>query len=668
MLRYPDVVRIERQSSSIPAAEAAQSLIGQELDGRYRVDSPLGVGGMGAVYRATHLRLGRQVAIKVLLEQYGSQASFLVRFEREAKALASLRHPHIVSITDYGVAAGLPYLVMELLEGETLAARLRRAPFPPGQVLELSTQILRALSFVHERGLVHRDLKPGNIFLQRLPDGGEQLKLLDFGLAKYTHGDPEWVEQSLTNAGEIVGTPSYISPEQIACESADSRSDVYSMGVLLFEMLSGRLPFEGRPADQLKMHLVAPVPTLAQLCPGYRVSAELEAFLQRAMVKQREARFQDAAEMLNALDALPHPWLWADGSQPASGIALASTMLSPVPVEIGRNGAPPTRSLAPLGGRRGFWLSGGLAVSGIALLSAMFARDLLPASNSSADAASERQDPEPKAAAATIPTIVEPSSPNAAVRLEPEATVPSSPADPSANSAATDEAQAVLPETPNAAPSAAPDEAANEALGRATDIEPSPAATAEAPAVEAPAPSTSAEAGEVARDEPAIVHDPAPKAPAPSRVEARRTPSKNPWARNVPRELRAIRAAVAAGAVGSERTLQTLRNYNRAYPDDARGHLLLARVYLNRSWRTDALNQYFLAYRTDASARGGSPMLQDLVDMVARSPGSSEAGRLLREAYGSEALATIDRTIIARKKDPDSVARLRALRSRLATR
>jgi eukaryotic-like serine/threonine-protein kinase len=664
VLRYLDVVRSERKPPSIPSTATAQSLIGRELDGRYRVDAPLGVGGMGAVYRATHLRLGRQVAIKILLEQYGTQASFLVRFEREAKALASLGHPNIVSITDYGVADELPYLVMELLEGETLSARLRRAPFPPGQVLEFATQILRALSFVHERGLVHRDLKPGNVFLQRLPGGGETLKLLDFGLAKHTHADPSWVEQSLTNAGEIVGTPSYISPEQVACESADARTDVYSMGVMLFEMLSGRLPFEGRPADQLKMHLVAPIPTLSKVCPKTRVSPELEAFIQRAMAKQREDRFQDAAEMLSALEALEQPWLWADNNEPTSGIALSNAMLSPVPIEIDSKGGSrrsPSRGSQHAG--RGWFVGGALCLASAAFALALFTKDApqrssprsaeaTPSAGLAAEAEGDGQGVRAAPALETTPAPVEQAVPQpelVVTEAEAEAeavAVPSEADEKSGTVAAPSEAE------PNAEPQDS-DEVALEEMFEA-DLGVS---------------GDNVIAGAQTADEAAVIHDatPTPR-PAPARAEPRRSPAKNPWNKAIPRELRAIRSAVGSGAVGSERTIVALRNYNRTNGDDPRGHLLLARLYLNRNWRADALNQYTIAYRLDASARGASHMLNDLIELAAHGPVAGETGRLIREAYGPEAVGAIDRALVARKKDPESVARLRALRARLIAR
>jgi eukaryotic-like serine/threonine-protein kinase len=204
------------------------SAIGRALDGRYRLEAEIGVGGLGAVYRATHEKLDKSVAIKLLHQHCGTSELLRGRFEREAKALATLDHPNIVSVTDFGIAEDTPYLVMELLEGETLAERLDRGPLAGTEAPKLIKELLAALRFVHERGLVHRDMKPSNVFLQRLPSGGERVKILDFGLAKFMGPDPapEKSEPTLTRAGAVVGTPAYMSPEQAAGDSADARSDV----------------------------------------------------------------------------------------------------------------------------------------------------------------------------------------------------------------------------------------------------------------------------------------------------------------------------------------------------------------------------------------------------------------------------------------------------------
>jgi serine/threonine-protein kinase len=288
--------------------------IGKCLDGRYQIEQQLGAGGAGTVYRARHLGLNRPVAVKVLLRQHQLRQASRQRFEREAQALAQLSHEHVVAISDCGVAEDMPFLVMELLEGEGLDARLKRGKPPPELGLQLMRELLLGLGYVHERGLVHRDIKPGNLFLEQRP-GGVRLKLLDFGLAKLldTSG-----ERGLTMSGEVFGTPAYMPPEQITGEGIDARSDVYSAALVCFELFAGRRAYSGHEAELFRQHLVEPLPPLglpAALAP-------LEALLQRATDKNKQQRFAHAGEMLAALDALG---LSTAGAQPRAALPQRSS-------------------------------------------------------------------------------------------------------------------------------------------------------------------------------------------------------------------------------------------------------------------------------------------------------------------------------------------------------
>jgi serine/threonine-protein kinase len=280
-----------------PGAAAATdaSWIGKCLDGRYQIEQQLGAGGAGTVYRATHLGLNRPVAVKVLLRQHQLRQASRQRFEREAQALAQLSHEHVVTISDCGLADDVPFLVMELLEGEGLDARLRRGKLPQPLALQLMRELLLGLGYVHERGLVHRDIKPGNLFLEQRPDGGVRLKLLDFGLAKLLEPSSE---RALTMSGEVFGTPAYMPPEQITGEAIDTRSDVYSAGLVCFELLAGRRAFTGHEAELFRQHLVEPLPRLE-----LQGLAALDDVLQRATDKNKQQRFADAREMADALDA-----------------------------------------------------------------------------------------------------------------------------------------------------------------------------------------------------------------------------------------------------------------------------------------------------------------------------------------------------------------------------
>jgi serine/threonine protein kinase len=281
---------------------AEVALIGHCIDERYRLEAVIGVGGLGSVYRATHTKLNRPVAVKLLHETFGESQIQRGRFAREAKALAALQHPNIVAVLDYGVSEAQPYLVMELLEGETLSQRLHGGPLAVEPALQTVQQLLEALSFMHRARLVHRDVKPSNVFLQRQRDGHDRVKVLDFGLAKFTAA-PMMVssDPTLTRDGAILGTPAYMSPEQATGEIVDARSDVYAVGVILFRMLAGRLPFEGDAIEQVRSHLIAPVPPLDRPLPDPELDVALEALIGRAMAKRREDRFTDAGEMLRAL-------------------------------------------------------------------------------------------------------------------------------------------------------------------------------------------------------------------------------------------------------------------------------------------------------------------------------------------------------------------------------
>src|SRR5215472_1835982 len=216
--------------------------------GPYEIQSPLGTGGMGEVYRGRDTRLERAVAIKILPAHLSNDPSRKQRFEREAKTISSLNHPHICVLHDVGHQDGIDYLVMECVEGETLAKRLEKGPLPVDQVLKLGAQIADALDKAHRAGIVHRDLKPGNIMLT--PTGA---KLLDFGLAKPATSLTDLAtitatkaEPPVTEHGTIVGTFQYMSPEQIEGRELDGRSDIFSLGAVLYEMVTGQKAFEGK--------------------------------------------------------------------------------------------------------------------------------------------------------------------------------------------------------------------------------------------------------------------------------------------------------------------------------------------------------------------------------------------------------------------------------------
>lgn len=292
----------------LPAASDEMPKVGAVLEGRYRIVGELGSGGVGCVYRAEHVTLGHHVALKVLRPSFVNHEQFRPRFEREARVLASLAHPHVVSWTDFSFSNGTPYLVMELLDGRALREEIAKGPMDPPRARSIVRQILTTLAAMHKRGFVHRDLKPDNVFLLSLPRDPDFVKLLDFGFVKLVGSDLADPEMSqLTVVGMGLGTPSYMSPEQAAGQSTGPASDLYSVGVLLFEMLSGKRPFRGDVAAIVRQQLTVALPELS--VNGRTTSPQLRSFLERATGKSTADRFETAEAMLDALDALPEDLL-----------------------------------------------------------------------------------------------------------------------------------------------------------------------------------------------------------------------------------------------------------------------------------------------------------------------------------------------------------------------
>jgi serine/threonine-protein kinase len=281
-------------------------LIGAVVGDRYRVVSRLGVGGMGAVYRAEHTMMRKDLAIKVLLPEFSGKDEFVRRFEREAESASRLQHPNIITVTDFGrTREGSLFLAMEFLAGESLSRVIKGGPMPRERALHVIRQILRGLEHAHAAGIVHRDLKPDNIMLVERDGQADVVKILDFGIAKVTEpvtGRGVGVT-ALTQAGMIFGTPEYLSPEQALAEVVDPRADLYAAGVILYEMLAGRKPFESDDKVKLiSMHLAHAPPRLREANPNIDVPVALEQVVLQALEKSRENRFATATAFLQALE------------------------------------------------------------------------------------------------------------------------------------------------------------------------------------------------------------------------------------------------------------------------------------------------------------------------------------------------------------------------------
>jgi Tol biopolymer transport system component len=275
-------------------------VIGETL-GPYRILDKLGEGGMGVVYRARDPRLARDVAIKVLPESFAGDSQRLRRFVQEARGAGQLNHPNILAVYDVGTHAGAPYLVSELLEGESLRSQLIRGPLPPRKATEYARQIAEGLAAAHDKGIVHRDLKPDNLFITS--DG--RLKILDFGIAKLTPGDEDGERETIlpteTEPGMIVGTAGYMSPEQVRGESVDGRSDLFNVGIVLFEMLTNRPAFRRTTAGETMAAILKDDPLAEMGTTGWPALVRIIA---RCLEKNRGARFQSARDLAFALDVL----------------------------------------------------------------------------------------------------------------------------------------------------------------------------------------------------------------------------------------------------------------------------------------------------------------------------------------------------------------------------
>lgn len=286
-----------------PADVAFRLKRGSRL-GPYEIVEPIGAGGMGEVYRAHDPRFGRDVAIKLLPAAFSNDEGRLARFEREARAAGSLNHPNVLTVHDFGREDGAPYLVSELLRGETLRERLGESRIAPATAVAYAAQIARGLGAAHARGIVHRDLKPENVFVVR----GGLVKILDFGVAKM----PDWPGMQRNGApggdtepGTVLGTVGYMSPEQVRGEPADHRSDIFSLGVMLYEMLAGKRPFAGATwVDETNAILRQEAPDLPAVLAGIADSAGLNRVIRRCLAKPAEDRFESARDLAFALESV----------------------------------------------------------------------------------------------------------------------------------------------------------------------------------------------------------------------------------------------------------------------------------------------------------------------------------------------------------------------------
>src|SRR5881392_716860 len=271
----------------------ADSLTGSLIDGRYKVLSRLGSGGMADVFLAEDEQLGRNVALKLLYQRFAEDPGFVERFRREAQAAAGLQHPNVVSVYDRGAYDGTYYIAMEYLPGRSLKQLIRsEAPLDPVRAIDITAQILKAARFAHRRGVIHRDLKPHNVIV----DDAGHVKVTDFGIARAGASD-------MTETGSIMGTAQYLSPEQAQGHAVSAQSDLYAIGIVLYELLTGRVPFDGDSPVTIALKQVSELP-IPPSAFNPAVPPELDAIVLRALEKDPARRFAGAEEMIAELEQL----------------------------------------------------------------------------------------------------------------------------------------------------------------------------------------------------------------------------------------------------------------------------------------------------------------------------------------------------------------------------
>jgi serine/threonine-protein kinase len=577
---------------------------GKVLQGRYRILSLLAEGGMGVVYKAERVGIGRSVVVKFLHAILSDKPGIVDRFEREARATARLNHPHCVGLIDFGIDDGSPYLVMEYIEGKTLADLLDHGPVRGERAVDIIRQILAGLEHAHDRGILHRDLKPANVMIIEVEGyKGDFVKILDFGLAKLAW--PGEDKRDVTVEGIAIGTPGYMSPEQAAGVPSDRRSDIYCSGALLYHLVTGTKAFEGDDVRSvLRRHREETPASPREIKPTAGISRELEDVIEKAMQRDPGKRYQAAQDMVTAL--LKTPEARRGPPPPPSGattIARAATPTSIVDGETTR--ADPTARARRRGGSSGaLWGVTGLVAGAVAAVVAVvyspfgdFVRRVMPGEHADKIA---RETPKP--------VEVKPVDPIA----KPQPIM------------VADMALAVLP------------------TGVVTP--PPPTLPATPPEKNATADAAPAPSEEDDEDSPAGKDDGSNEddrqAPAPPAAAPRR---------EAPPQIKTLNDVRALERKGDKDTaLVGLYRLRRMKQSPAKGSeiaMLIGNLYFERKWWTDALREYRFAITLDGKARRNEVLVTNSVHALNDRSTYWRARRLILDYIGRTAAPALKKAV-----------------------
>jgi serine/threonine-protein kinase len=640
--------------------------VGSLVDERYKILAPMASGSMGAVYKAERVPVGKLVAIKFLHASYANDPEFLARFERETRVMSKLAHPNCVSVVDFGVWAGAPYLVMEYVAGRTLRAIIDGGPLPAARALGIARQLAAGLAHAHAQGITHRDIKPANIMISDEIGAGEHVRILDFGLARLRGMGG----RDATQANVVVGTPNYMAPEQtVGGGVIDARTDLYAVGVVLFEMIAGERPFKAEDTlTLLGMHRAAPIPHLAdRVPPGVEVPVGLSAVIERAMAKAPDDRFATAIALAEALDALALRRSSETPKLPSGRHDLDPTAVAPLVHDVDRSAVATSISRAQRGSHPRLESSepprrmGRRAIAAIALLVlgaggytayALYDRatptaaggsslaggsDVEEGAGSAADDSREKRGSGGEPAASPARDAV--GTPNAGETASASGAPGSASGAPGSASAALGSASAA-PSSASAAPGSA--SAPGSAGSSAGAAEPAAGAegelarggsasagrgsggdgTPDAVAATDPAPASGAGAPD---DE----DDDAPKTQAD--VERRVPPAAPALATTLPAAVALIREGKRDLALTSLSALQKKQTRNAYIP------FLLGNLYYDKRWWSVALEHYRVAIALDGGYRRNATLVRNVIRMLASKKTDRQAEAFLRRTIGRAA-------------------------------